>query len=145
MFSLMTASLLAATAFSGAALAEQSSAMMDAYQARMLIQQFAQQLQGELKGAMKDGGPVAAVAICKDKAPAIAESLSQQSGWDIKRTSLKARNVALNSPDVWERRVLQQFEDRAGAGEDPNSLTYAEVVKEDQGKSYRFMKAIPTG
>ena len=129
---------------SGAAMAEQNSAMMNAYQARMLIQDFTQRLQGELKGAMKDGGPVAAVAICKDKAPGIADSLSQQSGWQIGRTSLKPRNVERNSPDLWEQRVLRQFEDRARIGENPNTITYAEVVQEKGGRSYRFMKAIPT-
>lgn len=145
MFFMMTVSLLTAATLPGAAMAEQSSAMMNAYQARMLIQEFAEELQAELKGAMADGGPVAAVAACKDKAPAIAESLSRRGGWEIGRTSLKARNVTRNSPDVWERRVLRQFEDRAGAGENAKDLTYAEVVADEQGKSYRFMKAIPTG
>ncbi|WPL18524.1 hypothetical protein Thiowin_03597 [Thiorhodovibrio winogradskyi] len=147
---MMRVSFLIATGFlsvsvlPGVAMAQQNAAMMDAYLAKRLIQDFTQELQGELKGAMKDGGPVAAVAICKDKAPGIADSLSQQSGWDIGRTSLKPRNVERNSPDLWEQRVLRQFEDRARAGENPNAITYAEVVDDKDGKSYRFMKAIPT-
>lgn len=140
---LLASGLFFATAFSGVAFAEQNSAMMNAYQAKMLIQAYTQQLQGELKGAMKDGGPAAAVAICKERAPAIAESLSQD-GWQIGRTSLKPRNAAQNSPDLWERRVLQQFEDRAAAGEAVARLTYSEVVANEDGRSYRFMQAIPT-
>ncbi|MBK1647723.1 Tll0287-like domain-containing protein [Rhabdochromatium marinum] len=140
----MVAGVFAAAALSGTAVAEQDSAMMNAYQAKQLIHTFAQQLQGELKSAMQDGGPVAAVNLCKERAPAIAESLSQDEGWSIGRTSLKPRNVELNSPDVWEQRVLRQFEDRANAGADLSQLTYASVVDGEDGQSYRFMKAIPT-
>lgn len=110
-----------------------------------LIKQFATTLQGELKAAIGDGGPVNAVAVCQDKAPAIAASLSEQSGWDIGRTSLKTRNGALNAPDLWEQRVLEQFESRAENGESPKGMTYAEVVDTDDGKAYRYMQAIPTG
>jgi hypothetical protein len=144
---LIAMALLGATTWPGGLLAEEAvgehSAMMNAYQAKRLIQAFAGQLQGELQAAMQQGGPVAAVAICQDRAPAIAASLSEEPGWKIGRTSLKPRNVA-NSPDLWERRVLRQFEDRAAAGADPQTLTYAEVGDGQGGRTYRFMKAIPT-
>jgi len=113
-------------------------------QARGLIKQFATTLQGELQSALKAGGTVEAVQVCKERAPAIAETLSEQSGWQVGRTSLKTRNTALNTPDDWERRVLKQFEARKAAGADPKSLTYAEVVRTDGGKVYRYMQAIPT-
>jgi hypothetical protein len=62
----------------------------------------------------------------------------------VARTSLKYRNPD-NAPDAWERMVLEQFEERKANGEDPKQMAYADVVKEDGTKQFRFMKAIPTG
>lgn len=114
-------------------------------QAQGIIKQFATTLQGELKGAIKEGGPVNAVQVCKDRAPAIAAGLSDESGWAVGRTSLKTRNVALNTPDAWETEVLEQFESRKANGESPKGMSYASVVETDDGKVYRYMQAIPTG
>lgn len=108
-----------------------------------LIKQFATELKGELKAAMKAGGPVNAISVCKDKAPAIAERLSQESGWQVARTSLKTRNPA-NVPDTWERGVLERFEAKKVAGADPKQLAFAKTVEVDGRKSFRLMKAIPT-
>ncbi|MBK1631349.1 glutamate synthase [Thiohalocapsa halophila] len=116
----------------------------DADQAQQLIKEFATTLQGELKGALKEGGPVNAVSVCEEKAPAIATNLSEQSGWDVGRTSLKTRNAARNTPDEWERNVLEQFESRKANGESPKGMSYASVVDTDDGKVYRYMQAIPT-
>ena len=113
-------------------------------QARVIIQQFATTLKGELQQAMKTGGPSSAVAVCKDKAPAIAAELAQQTGWEVGRTSLKPRNSALNGPDAWEQHVLKQFDDRTAAGQPGKGMTYAEVVESGTGKAYRYMQAIPT-
>lgn len=114
-------------------------------EARALIKDFATTLKGELKTALADGGPVNAVQVCKEKAPAIAADLSDRSDWEIGRTSLKTRNGALNAPDAWEAEVLEQFESRQRNGESPMGMTYAEVVETDDGKVYRHMQAIPTG
>ena len=110
-----------------------------------LIKQFGGALKSELQAAIKAGGPINAVEVCQDKAPAIAASLSEQSGWQVGRTSLKTRNVALNTPDQWERAVLEQFEQRKQQGESADTLAYAEVVEDADGTAFRFMKAIPTG
>ena len=116
----------------------------DAAAARALIKQFATTLQGELKAALNEGGPVAAVQVCNERAPGIAAELSEQSGWDVGRTSLKTRNKALNSPDAWEQQVLEQFESRKAQGESPEGMSYATVQQTDDGKLYRYMQAIPT-
>jgi hypothetical protein len=112
-------------------------------QAQGIVKEFAATLQGELQSAMQSGGPVAAVDVCKDRAPAIAASLAEQTGWSVGRTSLKPRNAELNAPDPWEQRVLAQFEESHQAGADAASMTYAEVVEEDGVSVYRYMKAIP--
>lgn len=117
----------------------------DAAQAKEIVQQFAGKLQGELQAAIKSGGPVKAIEICQERAPAIARELSDQTGWDVGRTSLKPRNPALNAPDDWERAVLVRFDERQQAGEDVKPMAHAEVVDTGGGKALRFMKAIPTG
>lgn len=117
----------------------------DVEQAKALIKQFATTLQGELEAAMKEGGPTNAIGVCKDRAPAIASDLSEQSGWKVGRTSLKLRHPELNSPDAWETQVLEDFQARANAGEDLTTMAYSEVVETPDGEAFRFMKAIPAG
>ncbi len=117
----------------------------NAEEAKGIIKSFATELQGELKAAVKEGGPVKAIAVCHERAPAIAADLSAQSGWSVGRTSLKTRNTANNTPDEWETGVLEQFEQRKANGEAVETMAFAEVVETDKGKSFRFMKAIPTG
>lgn len=117
----------------------------NAAQAKAIVKEFATSLKAELQAAIKEGGPVKAIAVCQKRAPAIAQELSDQSGWEVGRTSLKLRNAALNAPDDWEKQVLLKFEERKAAGEDVDSMAYAEEVETPSGKHYRFMKAIPTG
>ncbi len=117
----------------------------NAAEAKGIVKTFATNLQGELQAAIKEGGPVQAIAVCKERAPAIAQGLSDQTGWEVGRTSLKLRNPTINAPDDWERQVLLKFEERKAGGEDVQTMAYAEVVEKNGSKQYRFMKAIPTG
>jgi hypothetical protein len=114
-------------------------------EAKALIKTFAGTLKGELETAMKSGGPVQAIAVCKERAPAIAADISAKSGWKVARTSLKTRNQAQNAPDAWERAVLARFDQRQAAGEPADTLAFAEVVESGGTRQFRFMKAIPTG
>ena len=117
-----------------------------AEEAKALIKEFAGTLRDELQAAIKAGGPISAVTVCKDRAPAIAADLAARSGWEVKRTSLKPRNLALDTPDAWERQVLTRFEERKAAGEAADTLAFGAVVDDAGGaKRFRFMKAIPTG
>ena len=129
----------------GLALAEEAPINPNVDEAKGIIKAFATQLQGELKTAIEEGGPVQAIGVCKERAPAIAAELSEKTGWQVKRTSLKARNTELDTPDVWEQEVLTAFEQRKAAGEDVQTMAKAEVVESADGKAFRFMKAIPTG
>lgn len=112
-------------------------------EAKALIQQYASSLQAELVSAMKEGGPINAIAVCQEKAPAIETSLSESSDWRIGRTSLKTRNAS-NKPDAWEKQALEQFESLKAAGQPVKGMSYAEVVETDGQKTYRYMMAIPT-
>lgn len=106
--------------------------------------EFMQTLKGELQAAMQSGGPVNAIEVCNRRAPEIAAGFSAQKGWTVARTSLKYRNPD-NAPDDWERAVLEEFEKRKAAGEDPKQMSHADVVKDDGVTKFRFMKAIPAG
>ena len=116
----------------------------NAAEAKGIVKEYATSLKGELQAAIQKDGPISAIAVCKDRAPAIARGLSEKSGWEVGRTSLKLRNPGLNAPDDWERQVLTRFEERKAAGEDVETMAFAEVVGTDAGKRFRFMKAIPT-
>lgn len=143
LISLATALTLTAPALT---LADNSTAATYAREARSIIKEYATSLKGELQAAVKNGGPVNAVEVCTVKAPVIASVLSEQTGWEVGRTSLKTRNTATNAPDAWEAKVLRQFAERQQyMGESPVGMTFAEVVTTDEGKEYRFMQAIPTG
>ena len=111
-------------------------------ESRKIVKEFASQLGGELQKEMKENGPVAAIKVCRNVAPAIASEVSRKNGWNVGRKSLKTRNAALGMPDAWEQKVLADFEKRMEK-ENPASMEFAEVVTEPQGKFYRYMKAIP--
>lgn len=75
---------------------------------RALADQLMSELKAELGQAIQQGGPVAAVAVCKSRAPQIAARLSESSGADVGRTAIRWRNPA-NAPDDLERAVMQGF------------------------------------
>jgi hypothetical protein len=109
---------------------------------RATLKTFMQQLQDELLKAVSDKGPVEAVSVCKDVAPEISQSVSQNAGIEVKRTGLKVRNPD-NTPDEWELKVLQDFEQRKADGTAFKKLQYSEVVEVDGKQVLRYMKAIP--
>jgi len=109
---------------------------------RNAVKQLQGSLVTELQAAMKSGGPINAIEVCSKRASAIAADISRQHGWKVGRTSLKYRNP-MNAPDAWEARVLQDFERRKAAGEDPAKLEFHEVVQVDGKPAFRYMKALP--
>jgi hypothetical protein len=112
-----------------------------ALEAREIVNQFFGSLKGELQAALKEGGPVTAISICKLKAPRLTKEFSSLSGWYIARTSLKLRNPN-NHPDEWETEVLEQFDARKAGGESLDNMEYSKVMLIDGKKIFRYMKAI---
>lgn len=88
-------------------------------------------------------GPASAVAVCSEKAPQMAKAASEQTGWAIRRVSLRNRNPKA-VPDAWELAALNDFDQRTAAGEKPATLEKYELVETATGKEYRYMKALPT-
>lgn len=106
-------------------------------EARQLAQRFVGELKPQLKRAMLEGGPTLAIEACASLAPRIADELAAESGWLVKRVSLKSRNASRAQPDNWERVVLVDFDERQAAGESASLLVHDEI----EGDWYRYMQA----
>lgn len=78
-------------------------------ESRALVTRHAEDLQQALKQAMEEGGPLAAIAACRDLAPQLAAAASRAAGAAVGRTSLRYRNPQ-NAPEPWQSVVLQTFE-----------------------------------
>ena len=102
-----------------------------------IVKRFGGSLKPELKKALQSGGPTHAISVCSEKAPEIAKRLSGETGWQVKRVSLKPRNNQSAIPDAWEKRVLEQFDKRQASGESAEKMAFAEIVD----GQFRFMKA----
>ena len=112
----------------------------DIAKGRTLVATFGSQLKAELKQSLGEGGPVGAIAVCKERAPQIASALSRSSGVKIRRTSLRYRNP-LNAPEPWEADVLRAFEtEHVESPEAP--LEYVEQLEDG---TIRYMSAIRAG
>jgi hypothetical protein len=111
--------------------------------AHAAVKGLGETLKAQLVAAIKAGGPIAAVGVCRTIAPAIAEEKSRAHGLKVGRTALKVRNRD-NAPDAFERRVLEEFVRQIDSGADPAGLEHAETVTEGGETLFRYMKAIPT-
>lgn len=136
---LLTFGVLAAFAilYSNQAAAEEHRLALEV-QANTIVKQFAGELKPALKNAIQSGGFEHAIDVCAKKAPAIAKALSEETGWQVKRVSLKPRNPNAK-PNHFEEKVLTSFDARQKLGEPANQLVYS--VKDEDG--FHFMKAIP--
>lgn len=112
-------------------------------QGRSLSQQLGSELKAELGRAMAEGGPVAAIGVCRERAPAIAARLSAESGARVGRTALRVRNPA-NAPDELERAVLAQFAAELHSGKFEGPLEAAFEINRGGQVERRYMCAIPT-
>ncbi|MBN2430109.1 MAG: DUF3365 domain-containing protein [Acidobacteria bacterium] len=111
--------------------------------ARAAADKLGADLVKELRRALKKEGVTAAVAVCHERAPAIAATITRETGYTVGRTSLRVRNPQ-NAPDAWEKKVLAEFADRHRLGEALKNMEYSEVVETKDGREFRYMKAIPT-
>ena len=112
-------------------------------ESKQSIKFFATQLKNKLQQGMKAGGPAKAILVCNKAADEISERVSKQYGWKIARTSLKVRN-SNNAPDSWEKKALQDFEQRIKKGEAVEKLEISEIIEKDNQLVFRYLKAIPT-
>ena len=97
-----------------------------------------------MQTAVREQGPVGAIPVCKEKAPQLLQDMRRQTGWDIRRVSLKTRNPTTGTPDAWEARQLADFNIKLANGAKAEQLEVGEIIASADGKpSYRYMKALP--
>ena len=132
--------LLLATQTSAGAPASQT----DVDAAKMAVKSFAGALKTELTTVMQVAGPVAAIDVCNTRARPIADLVSEEKGMQLSRVSLKNRNPD-NAPNDWQQAVLLDFEAQKDSGKSISGLAWSETAETEQGREFRFMKAIPTG
>ena len=98
-----------------------------------------------MQEAVAEKGVAGAIPVCKEQAPELIKEKRKETGWDIRRVSLKTRNAERGTPDLWEARVLADFNIRAANGEKPETLEKSELVTIDGKPVFRYMKALPVG
>ena len=112
---------------------------------RGIATELISQLGQKLKGAIASGGPVAAVSVCKETAPAMAKSLSARHGALVSRVGTRTRNSTMGVPNAWQKDALADFDARLAKGEKPADMEYWKVVDTGSGqRELRYAKAIVT-
>ncbi|MBS1144116.1 MAG: hypothetical protein H6R14_1522 [Proteobacteria bacterium] len=98
-----------------------------------------------MQEAVAEKGVAGAIPVCKEQAPELIKAKRQETGWDIRRVSLKTRNAERGTPDLWEVRQLADFNIRAANGEKIETMEKSEIVSIDGKPVFRYMKALPVG
>lgn len=111
---------------------------------RMATKALGTTLKSRLKIALKKGGTMYALTVCKVEAMPLTHRVSGEVGMMVGRTALRYRNPD-NAPDDWEKRVLKEFAARKAVGEKVNRLEHYEIVNESGVRRLRYMKAIAVG
>lgn len=91
------------------------------------IQELQTTLVGRLSSAMADGGPRAAVRVCRDEARALTASVGAAHGVAIGRTSDRLRNPA-NAPRPWAAPIVAAQAGRKAAEATPVALDLGDRV-----------------
>lgn len=129
--------LLAGISISNAVESAESSLPELESEARAIVQRFAGTLKPTLLKAVQTDGAASAISVCAQQAPEIAKALSQETGWHVRRVSLKPRNAGSAMPDSFEREILRSFEARLQSGETAASLSDSAVADD----RYRYLQA----
>jgi len=87
-----------------------------------IVTRSAQALGQKLMEALSDGGVSNALAFCNENALTITDSLSENMGVAITRTSLNYRNIA-NQPHQLEEEMLTKFSTQHKAGKSIKPIT----------------------
>jgi Protein of unknown function (DUF3365) len=110
--------------------------------ARELVQTFRERFKAALHASLKTNGLAASVADYQTFAADIITTLSEESQFEIGRTSTRLRNPD-NAPDTWEIVGMEKFAAEIKAGADPMKLERFEVTKSREGQNlFRYMRPI---
>lgn len=111
-----------------------------AARSKPIAQEFQASLKGQLQAAMKAGGPMQAVDVCRHVAPEIARQQSEASGAVVRRVAAKNRN-----PDAAVDASLQPYYDELDAQPTVDGKPARRIWRSGEGEAERvnFLSAIP--
>ena len=135
--------LAALAFFSTVASAQDGALERRIKESRRIARQVAEEHNAQLIKELQFSGPLRSLLMCKYGCPDITSAVSRKIGWKVSMVSLRPRNSALGMADVWEQKILVDFDRRRAKGEKVEGLEFSEVVHEPQGTYFRFAKAIP--
>ncbi|MGE3966396.1 MAG: DUF3365 domain-containing protein [Planctomycetota bacterium] len=98
-----------------------------AQKAREVAMAFGKALLGELTAAIEAQGPVAAIAVCNERAPGLAAAAAT-SEFRVRRIGTRVRNRATNTPTESERAILTKMESM-----EPDTLRSAALEESPNG------------
>ncbi|MGE0143005.1 MAG: DUF3365 domain-containing protein [Planctomycetota bacterium] len=104
-----------------------------AQKAREVAMAFGKALLGELTAAIDAQGPVAAIAVCNERAPALAAAAAS-SEFRVRRIGTRVRNRATNTPTEGERAILTKMESM-----EPDALRTAALEESPNGVPAVYM------
>jgi hypothetical protein len=107
-------------------------------QAQSIVAEFAGRLKPQLKAALQEGGPSKAIAVCSKQAPAIAQQLSESTGWVVKRVSDRNRNPNA-TPDTWEASSIKTL--KTLKGQIAERLASPTFTYEETPEGFRYAQA----
>lgn len=113
--------------------------------AKAAAQAFSGELRGTLLTAMGEGGPVAAVEVCRSQAPAIADRVMREHGVQLGRVALPGRNRnPAQAAQGWQLAALQDIQQAVDWGEP--AAEQIRVYRDDlpAGVTLRLMRGIAT-
>lgn len=141
-FSAIVLTALSVAGFAVLAQAQENAGRKLIEESRKVALQVSHDLSNQLIQEMQLSGPLRALMVCKYSCPEILSNHSRKTGWRVAAVSLKPRNSALGMADVWEQKVLADFDRRVANGEKAETLEFAETVSEPQGRYFRYARAM---
>ncbi len=113
--------------------------------ARAAAMAFSGRLRARLQGAMAEGGPVAAVEVCHDDAPRIAEAVMAEHGLRLGRVAVPGRNRnPAHAPDDWRLATLEVFQAAVDGGAPAGEQIAVLRDGLPDGVALRMMRGIAT-
>jgi hypothetical protein len=110
--------------------------------ARELVQAFHERFKAALHASLKTDGIAGSVAPYQSFVAELLTTLSEESQFEIGRTSTRLRNPD-NGSDAWELAGLERFAADIKAGADPMKLERFEVTRTREGQNlFRYMSPI---
>lgn len=113
--------------------------------AQAAAQAFSSELRSTLLAAMGEGGPVTAVDVCRQEAPAIAETVMREHGVRLGRVALPGRNRnPAQAAQGWQLKALQDIQQAVDQG--APAAGEIRIYRDDlpAGVALRLMRGIAT-